>query len=154
MQIEGVSKTGDIRSSASCIKTAVACRSCTSGTRQRFLAGYCIDRRGGCGSGGSRLGRRSRSAWRPLSVAAFVDCCEEWPNATLRRQASKVAAWLLPARPGPCSRLCLLGEVMCTTGYDRLPHRCCGLDLCLDCLRPACTAACVSWVAPTLPRSP
>lgn len=71
------------------------------------------------------MGRRSRSAWRPLSVAAFVDCCEEWPNATLRRQASKVAAWLLPARPGPCSRLCLLGEVMCTTGYDRLPHRCC-----------------------------
>lgn len=34
----------------------------------------------------------------------------------------------------------VLAFAMCTTGYDRLPHVS-GLDLCLDCLRPACTAS-------------
>ena len=77
-------------------------------------------------------------AQRNASTASFQGCC----------LASARPPWTL------FSPLLAWG-VMCTTGYDRLPHRCCcGLDLCLDCLRPACTAACVSWVAPTLPRSP
>jgi hypothetical protein len=139
-----LSRTGDIRESEMqtsttrrCIKTSVACRSCTPGTRQRFLCG--IDRRRGCGSE-SWAGAAGVHGGRYRTVAAFVECC---------------------ARNGPTQRfdgcppwtLFSPGDV-----HDRLRQATAcewsGLDLCLDCLRPACTAVCVSWVAPTLPRSP
>jgi hypothetical protein len=140
VQIEGVSKTGDIRSSASCIKTSVACRSCTPGTRQRLLAG--IDRRreswaGAAGVHGGRYGwcscfrRLLRGmAQRNASTASIQGCClaSARPPWTLfspllawggdvhdrLRQATASLLWArpLPRLPSTCmhGRVRLLGR--------------------------------------------
>jgi hypothetical protein len=117
MSIE-VSKTGDIRSSRymRCIKTGVACRSCTSGTRQKVPRWYyCILCRsaGGCVWGSeSWAGFAGVQGGRYRRVAAFVECLV----VGMAQRNASTASFQGRTLFSP------LALAMCTTGHDRLPH--------------------------------